>query len=81
MNYNDLRNYTIAELNKEKRKRRVTMILGLIGLLIILAIVLYKLSKANKFDWTLLLPLGMIVLVYNTKSDMSMIEEELTKRE
>ena len=81
MNYNNLRNYTIDELNKEKRKRRITMIIGYIGLLIVLAIILYKLSKTNKFDWTLLLPLVMVVLVYHTKSYIRIIEEELTKRE
>jgi len=81
MNYNNLRNYTIDELNKEKRKRRITMIIGYIGLLIVLAIILYKLSKTNKFDWTLPLPLGMVILVYHTKSYIRIIEEELTERE
>lgn len=80
IDYNKLGEYSIHELLIEKGKLRRVLLIGILGCVILLSILAYKAYAANRLDWTLLLPLTLVVLIFSTKSYQKMIDKELLKR-
>ena len=80
MDYNKLSTYTIDELNEARKKHKITLCITILGFLIVLAIVLYRMIMANKIDWTLLLPMSLTILIYNSLSYRNMLVQELARR-